>query len=65
MSGRPRPTKSSIIKSGWGNRLMFQASYGLRMDPDDIEEGNLILEELLKSAIEEWEEEQRAAAASS
>lgn len=59
---RKRPTKYSIIKEGWGDRPNFQYSYGLKMGPDDIEEGNAILEQLLANAIEDWEEEQRRAA---
>lgn len=39
---------------------MFQRSYGLTMEPDDLEEGDRILDQLLRNAIEEWEEEQRA-----
>ncbi|KAL1672386.1 hypothetical protein EV122DRAFT_224768 [Schizophyllum commune] len=58
---RKRPTKYSIIKEGWGNRVMFQASYGLRMDPDDLAEGEAILDQLLRNAIEDWEAEQRQA----
>jgi len=37
-------SKSKIIKDGWGSRLNFQLSYGLKMTPEDIEEGNRILE---------------------
>ncbi|KAF2146075.1 uncharacterized protein K452DRAFT_315333 [Aplosporella prunicola CBS 121167] len=37
-------SKYQIVKEGWGNRPNFQASYGLKMTPEDIEEGNRILE---------------------
>ncbi|KAF2181205.1 hypothetical protein K469DRAFT_589671 [Zopfia rhizophila CBS 207.26] len=36
--------KKNIIEKGWGNRANFQASYGLKMTPDDLEEGDAILE---------------------
>ncbi|PSR81706.1 hypothetical protein BD289DRAFT_372325 [Coniella lustricola] len=43
--GAPAPqTNYRMIKDGWGNRPNFQASYGLGMDPEGIEEGNRILE---------------------
>lgn len=53
------PTKYSVIKDGWGSRPNFQHSYGLKMTPDDIDEGNVILDQLVRNAIDEWEEEQR------
>jgi hypothetical protein len=37
-------SKDKIVKDGWGSRSTFQASYGLKMTPDGIEEGNRILE---------------------
>ncbi|KAL7276506.1 hypothetical protein RUND412_000497 [Rhizina undulata] len=40
-------SKYKLVKEGWGNRPNFQASYGLNMSPDDIEEGNAILEAML------------------
>ncbi|KAJ7592531.1 hypothetical protein C8J56DRAFT_822440 [Mycena floridula] len=55
--GDPKPTKYSIIKA-WGNRVMFQASYGLKMTPEDLEEGEQILNQLLENAIQEWAEAQ-------
>lgn len=33
-----------MVKDGWGSRTIFQSSHGLKMSPDDLEEGNLILE---------------------
>lgn len=33
-----------IIKDSWGDRPNFQASHGLSMDPEGIEEGNKILD---------------------
>ncbi|KAK9235403.1 hypothetical protein V1525DRAFT_410064 [Lipomyces kononenkoae] len=41
-------SKSSIIRDGWGSRANFQASYGLKMTPDDLEEGEAILNALLE-----------------
>ena len=38
------PSKYRFIKDGWGNRVNFQASFGLKMTPEDIDEGNRILE---------------------
>jgi len=37
-------SKYKIVKDGWGNRTNFQASYGLRTMPGDLEEGDGILE---------------------
>ena len=34
---------NKIVKAGWGSRSNFQASYGLKMTPDDLEEGKAIL----------------------
>ncbi|KAJ8083404.1 hypothetical protein PM082_009276 [Marasmius tenuissimus] len=56
-------TRNQIIQEGWGSRANFQASYGLKMTPGDIEEGNLILEAFEEQEREEWEERQREAAA--
>lgn len=33
-----------MVKEGWGSRSNFQASYGLDMTPEGLEEGNAILE---------------------
>ncbi|PGH10792.1 hypothetical protein AJ79_05265 [Helicocarpus griseus UAMH5409] len=33
-----------FVKQGWGSRPNFQYSFGLKMDPDGIEEGNAIIE---------------------
>ncbi|KAG0138812.1 hypothetical protein HOY82DRAFT_5315 [Tuber indicum] len=37
-------SKYKIIKDGWGSRANFQASYGLGMSPEGLEEGDSILE---------------------
>jgi hypothetical protein len=50
-------SKYKFIKDGWGSRPLFQASYGLKMTPEDIEEGNRILEALME---DEEEGEQQA-----
>lgn len=39
-------SKYAIVKDGWGDRRNFQASYGLKMTPDDLEEGRQILEKM-------------------
>jgi hypothetical protein len=46
-------TRYKIVKDGWGNRPNFQASYGLTMSPEDIEEGNKILEGMQEDQAEE------------
>ena len=52
-----KKSKYRFIKDGWGNRVNFQASFGLKMTPDDLEEGNLILEALMNdSDLEEGKE---------
>jgi len=51
-------TKSQIIKS-YGGRPNFLASFGLKMTPEDIEEGNRILEAFI--AGDEEEEAEREA----
>ncbi|THU97515.1 hypothetical protein K435DRAFT_778016 [Dendrothele bispora CBS 962.96] len=62
MSSTKRSTKSGpksryqIIKDGWGSRTNFQYSYGLKMTPEDIEEGNRILEAFEEQEKLEWEE---------
>ncbi|ROV91237.1 hypothetical protein VPNG_09695 [Cytospora leucostoma] len=33
-----------MVKDGWGDRVNFQASMGLGMTPEDIDEGNQILD---------------------
>ncbi|KAK2731313.1 hypothetical protein FQN57_003454, partial [Myotisia sp. PD_48] len=42
-------SKREMVKDGWGTRSNFQASYGLGMTPDDIEEGDAILDTFLKA----------------
>ncbi|KAK8160816.1 hypothetical protein BKA80DRAFT_276048 [Phyllosticta citrichinensis] len=39
-----KPSVYAFIKEGWGSRKEFQLSYGLKMTPEDLEEGNRILE---------------------
>lgn len=43
------PTKYRFVKDNWGDRKMFQYSHGLRMEPDDFEEGQIILEGYIES----------------
>ena len=52
-------SKHQIIQS-YGGRLNFQASFGLKMTPEDLEEGNRILEAFIANDKEE-EEAQREA----
>ncbi|KAK7442043.1 hypothetical protein VKT23_016320 [Stygiomarasmius scandens] len=52
-------SRYQIIKDGWGNRVNFQLSYGLRMTPDDLEEGDRILDILEEQERLDWEEAQR------
>lgn len=58
---QPR-SKYRIVKDGWGSQTNFQGSHGLKMSPDDLEEGNLILEGYQECERAEWqsEQEQRA-----
>ncbi|KAK7001005.1 hypothetical protein R3P38DRAFT_3051724 [Favolaschia claudopus] len=51
-------TRSQIIK-GFGGRPNFQYSYGLKMEPDEIEEGNAILDMLEQQEKADWEEQQQ------
>ncbi|KAJ7368434.1 hypothetical protein B0H14DRAFT_3421404 [Mycena olivaceomarginata] len=51
-------TRSQIIKS-YGGRPNFQYSFGLKMDPDSIEEGNAILDAFEQQDREDWEAEQK------
>ncbi|KAL1983204.1 hypothetical protein VTN96DRAFT_378 [Rasamsonia emersonii] len=48
-------SKYQFIKENWGNRPNFQFSYGLKTTPEDIEEGNLILEALMEAERREME----------
>lgn len=59
---RPAAEKSNyqmIKEGGWGDRPSFQYSFGLKMTPEDIEEGNQILESFRQADIEAEEEEKR------
>ncbi|KAF2839161.1 hypothetical protein M501DRAFT_1057451 [Patellaria atrata CBS 101060] len=43
----PTSTKASIIKA-YGGRPNFQHSFGLKMTPDDLKEGDHIIETFLE-----------------
>lgn len=48
-SNKPSATHYSVVRDGWGgSRANFQASYGLDMSPDGIEEGNAILDAFIE-----------------
>ncbi|RSL42853.1 hypothetical protein CEP54_015325 [Fusarium duplospermum] len=47
-SGSKPPSRYRVVKDGWGDRPTFQASYGLGMDPTSIEEGNEIIDAMIK-----------------
>ncbi|KKY30449.1 hypothetical protein UCDDA912_g09612 [Diaporthe ampelina] len=47
-----------IVKDDWGSRTNFQGSHGLKMDPDDLEEGDLILEGYRRCELTEWQAKQ-------
>ncbi|ROT37170.1 hypothetical protein SODALDRAFT_360855 [Sodiomyces alkalinus F11] len=47
-AGTGGQTKYSFIKNNWGSRPNFQASFGLKMTPEDIEEGNAILDAFME-----------------
>ncbi|KAJ7929909.1 hypothetical protein B0H13DRAFT_1962449 [Mycena leptocephala] len=51
-------TRNQIIKS-YGGRVNFQHSFGLKMEPGDIEEGNAILDAFEQQGREDWEAEQK------
>ncbi|PVH92335.1 kinase-like protein [Periconia macrospinosa] len=44
-----RKNGHTFVKEGWGTRENFQASYGLGMDPEDIAEGDAIIEAMERS----------------
>lgn len=50
---QPR-SKYRIVKDGWGSRTNFQGSHGLKMDPDGLEEGKLILEGYQQCERDTW-----------
>ena len=41
-------SKYKIVKDGWGSRPKFQAAHGLGMTPEDLAEGDKILDEMQK-----------------
>lgn len=43
-----RRNKEKIIKESWGNREKCQASYGLGMSLEDLQEGDEILQEMMR-----------------
>ncbi|KAK7061840.1 hypothetical protein R3P38DRAFT_2831854 [Favolaschia claudopus] len=51
-------SRNQIIKS-YGGRPNFQYSFGLKMEPGDIEEGNAILDAFEQQEKEDWEEQQK------
>jgi hypothetical protein len=53
-------SKYKFIKDGWGSRPLFQASYGLKMTPEDLEEGDSILEALMEAEEEDRADRQQA-----
>ncbi|CAF9905595.1 MAG: hypothetical protein GOMPHAMPRED_003278 [Gomphillus americanus] len=42
-----KPMSKYEFLKPWGGRENFQASYGLKMTPDDIDEGNAIIEAMM------------------
>ncbi|OJD36401.1 copia [Diplodia corticola] len=46
----PAP-RNEFIRSQWGSRAAFQSSYGLTMTPEDIEEGEAILEKFRRNGL--------------
>ncbi|KUJ14612.1 uncharacterized protein LY89DRAFT_686305 [Mollisia scopiformis] len=50
---RTTPSRSRIVAKGWGDRHNFQASYGLQMTPEDLEEGDAILK-AMQEADRHW-----------
>lgn len=50
------PSKYKIVKDGWGTRSNFQGSYGLGMAPNDLEQGEKILDAMLRANKEEDKE---------
>jgi hypothetical protein len=53
--GEPKPTLNSLYDS-FGGYQNFLLSYGLKpYNPDDVEEGNVIAQTLLKPRLEDWE----------
>lgn len=59
MTGDGKLTRSAFVKKYYGSRPNFQYSYGLKMTPDDIEEGNTILDALIEGEYEDRLAEQQ------
>ncbi|MCJ1486495.1 hypothetical protein MMC06_006672 [Schaereria dolodes] len=53
-----RPSRNAFLTQGWGSRMNFQLSYGLKPgNDDDWEEGNRILDALMESDMDERREQ--------
>ncbi|KAI5794987.1 hypothetical protein EDC01DRAFT_727914 [Geopyxis carbonaria] len=66
MSSRQESRREEFLKEHWdGDRNHFQLSYGLRFGDDDMEEGNAILDGLIKVDHDSRSEQARSATASS
>ncbi|KAL0058977.1 hypothetical protein AAF712_014314 [Marasmius tenuissimus] len=52
-------SRNQTAKSGWGSRPNFQHSHGLKMTPDDIDEGNDILDQYCEADREMERQEQQ------
>ncbi|KAJ3772630.1 hypothetical protein FB446DRAFT_41835 [Lentinula raphanica] len=50
------PSRYQVAKQGWGSQPNFQHSHGLKMTPDDIEEGNHILDEYARHDNDDYSE---------
>ncbi|KUI66403.1 hypothetical protein VM1G_01874 [Cytospora mali] len=48
-----------MAKEGWGDRVSFQHSMGLKMTPDNIHEGNEILDAFRSSDAEQQANQRR------
>ena len=44
-------SKNQIIRNSWGSRSNFQASYGLRMTPEDLEKDNSIIKSMMDLSV--------------
>ncbi len=59
-----RLNRNKAVKSGWGSRPNFQASYGLGMTQEGIDEGKDILRAMEKAEKEAQKREKQAGGAS-
>lgn len=53
--GGEKSDYTMIKEGGWSSRSNFQASYGLSMTPDGIEEGNEILQSFRDADAEKYD----------